>query len=44
MRLGSRFGARGITRGAAMALSGINVLGCGFTYAFGSRKDEERAM
>lgn len=43
-RLGSRFGARGVTRGAAMAVSGLNVLGCGLTYAFGRREDEERVV
>lgn len=43
-RLGSRFGARGVTRGAAMAVSGLNVLGCGITYAFGKRKDEESVV
>jgi hypothetical protein len=43
-RLGSRFGARGLTRGSAMVVSGLNVVGCGITYAFGRRKDEERAL
>ncbi|KAG9238387.1 hypothetical protein BJ875DRAFT_451009 [Amylocarpus encephaloides] len=37
-RLGSTFGARGFTRGAAMALAGVNVMGCGITYAFGKRE------
>jgi membrane protein DedA with SNARE-associated domain len=44
MRLGSRFGARGLTRGAAMALAGANVVGCGVTYAFGRREGEERVV
>lgn len=41
-RLGSRFGARGLTRGAAMAVAGVNVVGCGITYAFGSREGDAR--
>jgi hypothetical protein len=44
MRLGSRFGARGLTRGAAMAVAGANVVGCGVTYAFGRREGEERVV
>jgi hypothetical protein len=43
-RLGSRFGARGLTRGAAMGVAGLNVLGCGITYAFGRREGEERVV
>jgi hypothetical protein len=43
-RLGSRFGARGLTRGSAMAVAGANVLGCGITYVFGRRKDEAMAV
>lgn len=35
----ARFGARGLTRGAAMGLSGVNVLGCGATYVFGKREE-----
>lgn len=42
-RVGNKFGARGLTRGAAMVLAGVNVAGCGITYAFGRRKDEEKA-
>ncbi len=41
-RLGSKFGARGLTRGGAMFLAGANVLGCGVTYAFGRRSAEEK--
>ncbi|CAL3967549.1 hypothetical protein PZA11_003820 [Diplocarpon coronariae] len=41
-RLGAKYGARGMTRGSAMLLAGANVLGCGITYAFGSRKAEEK--
>jgi hypothetical protein len=44
VRLGNRFGARGLTRGAAMGMAGINVVGCGITYGLGRRKDEERRV
>ena len=44
VRLGNRFGARGLTRGAAMGLAGVNLLGCGITYAFGRRGDEEKRV
>lgn len=43
-RLGSKFGARGLTRGAAMGLAGMNVVGCGMTYAFGRRDQEEKVV
>jgi len=43
-RLGNKFGARGITRGAAMVLAGANVVGCGTTYAFGKRKEEDKSL
>jgi hypothetical protein len=43
-RLGNKFGARGLTRGAAIGLAGLNAVGCGITYAFGRRKDEEKAL
>jgi len=36
-RIGNKFGARGLTRGAAMILAGANVVGGGITYAFGRR-------
>jgi hypothetical protein len=36
-RIGNKFGARGLTRGAAMILAGANVAGGGITYAFGQR-------
>lgn len=39
-RLGNRFGARGLTRGAAMGLAGFNVVSGGVAYAFGNRKEE----
>jgi len=44
-KMGSKFGARGLTRGAAMVLAGVNVVGGGITYAFGKRdsNDEEAA-
>lgn len=38
-RLGGKFGPRGVTRGAAMALAGMNVVGGGVTYAFGKREE-----
>lgn len=38
--LASKFGARGLTRGAAMGLAGVNVLGGGITYVFGKRKEK----
>lgn len=40
-RLGNKFGARGLTRGAAMAVAGANLVGGGITYAFGRRSAEE---
>ncbi|RDW91520.1 hypothetical protein BP5796_02685 [Coleophoma crateriformis] len=43
-RFGNRFGARGLTRGAAMLLAGANVVGCGTTYALGRRSKEERVV
>jgi hypothetical protein len=39
-RLGSRFGARGLTRGTAMALAGANLVGGGITYATGKQSKE----
>jgi hypothetical protein len=41
VRLGQKFGARGITRGVAMGLAGVNVVAGGITYAFGQRKSED---
>lgn len=43
-RMGSKFGARGLTRGAAMGLAGVNVVGCGITYAFGRREKGEKVV
>jgi len=43
-RLTSKYGARGLTRGGAMVLAGLNVAGCGITYAFGRRKGEEKTL
>ncbi len=43
-RLGRTFGARGITRGAAMVLAGANVLGGGLVYGLGRRDTEGRAL
>lgn len=39
-RLGNRFGARGLTRGAAMGLAVMNLVGGGITYATGRRSEE----
>jgi len=44
MRMGNTFGARGLTRGAAMGVAGLNVLGCGITYAIGERKKREEKV
>jgi hypothetical protein len=41
-RIGSKFGARGLTRGSAMILAGVNVVGCGFVYGFGKRETTEK--
>jgi len=43
-RLGSRFGARGLTRGAAMVVAGANTLGGGLVYALGRREKEDRVV
>lgn len=37
-----RFGARGLTRGAAMGVAGLNLVGGGVAYAFGDRGKEAR--
>jgi len=44
VRLGNKFGARGLTRGAAMGLAGLNLVGCGITYGLGRRRDEEKRV
>jgi hypothetical protein len=41
-RIGNKFGARGLTRGTAMLLAGVNVVGGGVTYAFGRRSKEAK--
>ncbi len=38
-RLGSKFGARGLTRGAAMAIAGANVVCGGITYSLGTSSE-----
>lgn len=44
-RMGSKFGARGLVRGSAMVLAGMNVVGGGLTYVSGKRDDlEERVV
>ncbi|KAH6674588.1 hypothetical protein B0J14DRAFT_44717 [Halenospora varia] len=42
-RLGSRFNVRGMTRGAAMGLAGINLVGCGTVYVFGKREKKDES-
>ena len=37
----SKFGARGLVRGATMALCAVNVVSGGLVYAFKGRKSEE---
>ena len=44
VRLGNKFGARGLTRGAAMGLAGLNLVGYGITYGLGRRRDEEKKV
>lgn len=39
--MGNKFGARGLTRGAAMGLAAANVVGGGVTYVFGTREGKE---
>ncbi|KAI7224730.1 hypothetical protein KC330_g9242 [Hortaea werneckii] len=39
--LGSKFGARGLVRGATVALCAGNVVGGGLAYAFGRRREED---
>lgn len=43
-RITNRFGARGLVRGAAMGVAGVNLVACGVTYAFGRRKEEDNAL
>jgi hypothetical protein len=43
-RLGNKFGARGLTRGAAIGLAGLNLVGCGITYGLGRRKSKEERL
>ena len=38
---GSKFGARGMVRGATLGLCGANVVGGGLAYVFGKRKEED---
>lgn len=39
---GSKLGARGLVRGATMALCAANVISGGMAYAFGNREKKER--
>lgn len=43
-RVGERFGVRGLTRGSAMALAGMNVVGGGLAYTFGKREKQESVV
>lgn len=43
-RFTSRFGARGLVRGAAMGVAGVNLVAGGVTYAFGERKEDDKAF
>jgi hypothetical protein len=43
-RLTSRFGARGLVRGATMGVAAVNLVAGGVTYAFGRRKDEDATI
>lgn len=43
-RIGSKFGARGMVRGAAMGVAGLNLVGGGITYAFGKRENEDKTL
>lgn len=43
-RVGERFGVRGLTRGSAMALAGLNVVGGGLAYTFGKREKQESVV
>jgi hypothetical protein len=38
---GSKFGVRGLVRGATIGLCAVNVVSGGLAYAFGSRKDDD---
>ena len=38
---GSKFGARGLIRGATMGLCLVNAVSGGIAYAFGKREDED---
>jgi len=39
--LRSRFGARGLVRGATLGFCAANILGCGIAYAFGKKEEQE---
>jgi hypothetical protein len=39
-RVGSKFGARGVTRGATMAVAAANLVGGGLTYALVKREEK----
>jgi len=43
-RFTNQFGARGLVRGASMGIAGVNLVAGGVTYAFGRRKEEDKAL
>lgn len=38
----NKFTARGVVRGASLALCAVNIAGCGLAYTFGKREQEEK--
>jgi hypothetical protein len=38
----NKFTARGVVRGASLALCAVNIAGCGLAYTFGKREKEEK--
>ncbi|KAI8934386.1 hypothetical protein NX059_009122 [Plenodomus lindquistii] len=38
----NKFTARGVVRGASLALCAVNVAGCGLAYTFGKREKEDK--
>lgn len=43
-RFKTRFGARGLVRGSAIGVAGVNLVACGVTYAFEKRKEESKVL
>jgi hypothetical protein len=40
----NKFTARGVVRGASIALCAVNIAGCGLAYTFGKREKEEKKV